>query len=104
MKNRIGVAVKEKRKAFGYSQEELAEKIGVTPSFVGQIERGTSLPGVMILEQLTLLLAIDANLYFYDTNDRAQESREFYLMLEQLTPEMRKLALEIIKQIYKFGR
>jgi hypothetical protein len=57
------------------------------------------------LKKLTQLLAIDANLYFYDNpNNATQESRDFYLMLEQLTPEMRKLALEIIKQIYKAGR
>lgn len=104
MNNRIGVAVKAKRKAFGYSQEELAEKIGKTPSFIGQIERGTSLPSLETLAQLTQLLAIDANVYFYDNIDRNQESGEFYLMLEQLTPEMRKLSLEIIKQIYKVGR
>ena len=64
MENRIGAALKEKRKAFEYSQEELAEKIGKTPSFIGQIERGTSLPSIETLVQLTQLLAIDANLYF----------------------------------------
>lgn len=81
MKNRIGMVVKEKRIAFGYSLEELAEKIGKTPSFVGQIERGTSLPGLETLAQLTQLLAIDANVYFYDNADRIQESWEFHLIL-----------------------
>ena len=107
IENRIGTAISAKRKAFGYSQEELAEKVGKTPSFIGQIERGDSLPSVVTLTKLTQLLAIDANEYFYDSVDqpqRAKESQEFYRMLEQLSPEMRKLSLEILKQIYKLGR
>jgi len=104
IENRIGAAVRAKREAFGYSQEELAEKISKTASFIGQIERGDALPSVETLAFLTQLLAIDANEYFYESNNRNQESQAFYLMLEQLTPEMRKLATEIIKQIYKFGR
>jgi len=102
--NRIGAAIRAKREAFGYSQEELAEKIGKTSSFIGQIERGDALPSVKTLARLTQILAIDANEYFYDSADRNQESQEFHLMLKQLTPEMRKLSQEVIKQIYKFGR
>jgi transcriptional regulator with XRE-family HTH domain len=104
MENRIGAAIREKRRAFGYSQGELAAKVGKTASFIGQIERGVALPSLDTLSQLTRLLAIDANIYFFDHPDRHQESREFYRMLEQLTPEMRKLSLEIIKRIYQFGR
>ena len=104
MENKIGAAVREKRKAFGYSQEELAEKVGKTASFIGQIERGIAQPSLETLTCLTQFLAIDANVYFHDNNDLNQESREFYLMLEQLTPELRKLSLEIIKQVYKLGR
>ena len=104
MKNRIGTVIRERRKEFGYSQEELAERVSKTPSFIGQIERGDALPSLDTLTRLTKLLAIDANVYFSDHNDRNQESPEFHLMLEQLSPEMRKMAFEIIKQIYKFGR
>jgi len=104
LENRIGAAVREKRKAFGYSIEELAEKAGKTPSFIGQIERGVTKPSLDTLTALTHLLAIDANVYFHDNYDRHIESREFYLMLEQLPQELRQLSLDIIRQIFKFRR
>ena len=101
MENRIGEAVREKRKAIGYSQEELAEKLGKTSSFIGQIERGTSLPSLETLAQLTQLLAIDANVYFYNTADRNLESREFYLMLEQIS---RRCKQKFEKALFRFVR
>jgi len=36
----IGRKVRQERMKLGWSQEELAEKIDVHPSFIGQIERG----------------------------------------------------------------
>jgi len=68
MENKFGAIIKDKRKLFGLSQEQLAEKIGKTPSFVGQIERGVSLPSYETLSQIVQVLAIDANLFFYDNS------------------------------------
>jgi len=104
MERKIWAIIRDKRTAHGLSQEELAEKIGKTPSFVGQIERGVSLPSLETLSQITRLLTIDANLFFHGDCYKHQESQEFYLMINQLSPDMRKLAFEIIKQIRKFGR
>jgi len=102
--NRIGAAIKAKREEFGYSQEELAEKIGKTSSFIGQLERGDALPSVKTLASLTHILAIDANEYFYDKNVAHPESHSFSLMIEQLDPDMRSMTTEVVRQIYKYGR
>ena len=37
---RIATVVREKRKAKGYTQEELAELAGVSSGYIGQLERG----------------------------------------------------------------
>ena len=104
MENRIGAAIKEKRKEHGYTQEQLAEKVGITPGFIGQIERGDSFPSLETLTCITQLLAIDANVYFRDVTDREQEIREFYFMLEQMRPEMRELTFKIIRDVYRVGK
>ena len=36
---RIATVVREKRKAKGYTQEELAELAGVSSGYIGQLER-----------------------------------------------------------------
>jgi len=104
IKKRIGDTIRNKREEFGYTQAKLAEEIGRTSSFIGQIERGDAMPSLETLSQLTQLLGIDANSYFYEKSNQNQEVREFSLMMEQLPPKIRKLTFEIIKQVYKYGR
>ena len=104
IKSRIGTVIREKRIMIGYSQEDIAKIAGKTPGFIGQIERGESLPGLETLEYITRQLAIDANTFFYDSTDSHTENKEFCIMLDQMTPAMRKISMEIIKQIYKHGR
>ena len=104
IRNMIGTTIKEKRNDLGYTQESLAEEIGRTPSYIGQIERGEVSPSVETLATITQLLAIDANLYFCDNYDKDFEKKELYLMIEQLSPKMRKIAQETIKTIYKYGK
>lgn len=104
MNVKIGKVIKEKRKSLGFTQEQLAEEVGINPSFIGQIERGKTSPGIDTLTRLTQILSIDANQYFYDDADQQTEYREFYLMFNRLSPNMRELAQVILKQIYKQDR
>ena len=101
MMDRIGNAIKEKRIAFGYTQERLAEIIGKTPSFIGQIERGVSKPSLETLEHLTHVLAIDANTYFYEKTDYNITNRELIMMIENLAPEKQEMTYAIIREIYR---
>lgn len=50
--NKIGNFIAEKRKEKGFTQKELAEKIGVTDKAVSKWERGLGCPDVSILELL----------------------------------------------------
>ena len=40
----IGKRIREKRIDHSWSQEELAEKVNVSPVYIGMIERGEKLP------------------------------------------------------------
>lgn len=44
----IGERVKKLREQRGITQKALAEKVGVTPAVICQIERGTKVPNVII--------------------------------------------------------
>lgn len=46
----IGVKIKEKREALGLTQKELAERLGVGQSLIGQIETGLKVPSVMVVK------------------------------------------------------
>ena len=51
---RIGMRIRQVRKAKGWSQDELAKKCGVSMSFLGHIERGTR---IMSLETFVSICA-----------------------------------------------
>ena len=45
----MGSRIQQRRKRLGITQEQLAEKTGVSTSFIGHIERGTQIPSVETL-------------------------------------------------------
>ncbi|OGS04213.1 MAG: hypothetical protein A3G41_08620 [Elusimicrobia bacterium RIFCSPLOWO2_12_FULL_59_9] len=55
---KIGRQIREERKARVLSLEELAEKADLTPSFLGQIERGERKLSVATLEKLAIALHV----------------------------------------------
>ena len=58
---RINEIIREKRRALGLTQEQAAERLGVTASAVNKWERGASLPDITLLPALARLLGVDLN-------------------------------------------
>ncbi len=55
---KVGMRIRQIRKAKGWSQDELAKKCGISMSFLGHIERGTR---IMSLETfVSICAALDA--------------------------------------------
>lgn len=52
----IGVQIRQHRKQCGFSLKELAEKSGVTPGFLGQVERGECNPSISTLSRIASAL------------------------------------------------
>lgn len=50
--NRIGERIKKKREQFNLQLNELAEKIGISPSALSQIEKAKSFPSVLTLKTI----------------------------------------------------
>lgn len=45
----IGARIKAARKALKMTQAEVAERVGIDPSFFGQVERGANIPSIKTL-------------------------------------------------------
>ena len=58
---RINEIIREKRREKGLTQEQAAERLGVTASAVNKWERGASLPDITLLPALARLLGVDLN-------------------------------------------
>lgn len=92
----LGTMIQTKRKELGLSQEKLAEKIGKTAGYVGQIERGISYPSYSTLLQLVEVLEIDAQALFSTNDINTHECTQIFSRLSQ---KQQQLALGIPKLI-----
>ena len=55
---RIGEYIRYKRGSFGYSQNQLAERLGISKQAVSKWEAGTALPDVMIIPDIAAVLKV----------------------------------------------
>ena len=58
----IHTVIREKRKALELTQEQVAERLGVSASAVNKWERGNTCPDIMLLPALARLLETDVML------------------------------------------
>lgn len=59
--NKVGNAISYLRKRAGYTQKELADRIGISDKAVSKWERGITLPDVSCLTKLSILLDTDTD-------------------------------------------
>jgi transcriptional regulator with XRE-family HTH domain len=52
--------LKAARKRAGFTQEILADKLGMSPKYLGTLERGLKFPSVAVIEQLAGALGVAA--------------------------------------------
>ena len=62
---KIGKFIVECRKEKGLTQEQLAEMLGTSSKSVSRWENGKTMPDYTIIEDLTKILDISANEFFY---------------------------------------
>ncbi|MEW9672708.1 helix-turn-helix domain-containing protein [Ammoniphilus sp. 3BR4] len=59
--HRLGNRIRAFRKLKGYTQQEFADKMGVSIALLGSIERGIKEPSEMMLRSISELLDIELN-------------------------------------------
>ena len=59
IKKQFGNRIKEIRKSKGYTQEQLAEKIGIEPPNVSKLEKGLHFPLPENIEKISKALEVD---------------------------------------------
>lgn len=89
-KYKIGKILREYRQKNRYTQEQLAEAIGVTPGFLGQIERDETYPSIDNLTKIIHVLDIDANTIFHP--QAMEEESETAILVNEFKIQFTKLS------------
>lgn len=118
MTNEFGAKIRSLRAGAGLTQEQLAQKLSVTPQAVSKWESGTSMPDILLLPPLSVALGTSIDALFSMTDDRRMEridnmlwdrrfltqqefeSEERFLKEKCLEPEKQARATLLLAELY----
>ena len=101
-KELIGKKIRQIRKERGFSQEELSEKIDISPRHMCTIENGNSFPSIETFVKISEILDIDINEFFNLKNKTNDELRNtIYNLIQTSTIQELHLIKDIISAIQK---
>lgn len=97
----MGDRIKEARRKAGLTQEQLAEKVDISLTYVSEIERGLKLPSISVFIKLIEVLNVSADYLLRDSVSTRNLYGDNVLgrKLERLTPKQR-VALEALIDTY----
>lgn len=100
---RIGKRIKECREKIGLTQDELAEKTGLTPNYISTVERGASFPRCEKLILLLNGLETTADAVFCDVLNHTSDYTvsDLSTKLERLPIESQKRILQMVELMIK---
>ena len=97
IKKVFGTNVKYYRKKRKLSQEQLAEKLNITPKHLSTIETGATFVSANLLEKITNHLLVSASALFYSVDDVSIDD-SLYSKIDQMINEHFSKAFEEIKR------
>jgi transcriptional regulator with XRE-family HTH domain len=100
---RIGKRIKEQREILGLTQDEFAEKVGLTPNYISTVERGASFPRCEKLLAIINGLETSADAIFCDVIDHSTSYQTSRLSreLNELPIDEQKRILQMIELMIK---
>lgn len=95
----IGRRIRKIRKARGLSQEQLAEKIGISVTHMSHIETGNTKLSLPVFVDLATVLEVHTDDLLYDANNvgRSQSVEAIVSLLDDCSTVQIKIIEEIIK-------
>lgn len=95
----FGKNIKHYRKKMHLSQEQLAEKLEITPKHLSTIETGATFVSAEILEKLTRELHVSASALFYSVNEISNDDSLMGIIDQVIDKECEKTSANIKMQI-----
>lgn len=91
----IGMRIRKQREQFGYTRENFAEMLNVTPKFCADIELGNKGMSVQTLCKISDILKLSTDYILFGSTQT--ESTFASQLLQSCTPEEQKFAEDILK-------
>lgn len=96
----LGNTIRNKRIELGYSQEELAEFIGITPTHLKHLESEHRKPSIEVLVKLMQHLKFSFDAIIFSDNNRLKE-KELLLLLTSCSDKELNILQDLILSLKK---
>jgi len=99
----LGERIREFRKAKGYTQEQLAELVGVEPRHISRIEGGYNSPSIERLAKISGALEVPIKELFdyMHLNDSEDRLKDIETTIGGMSEEYQKIVYKIVHAIKK---
>ncbi|GHU30385.1 transcriptional regulator [Betaproteobacteria bacterium] len=96
---RLGKKIATRRKTLGWTQDALAERVGVDTETISRFERGAHLPSLPTLERLAVALHAEINeLFSKPAPATADEAVTLSVWMDGLSTEDRQFVLTMARE------
>ncbi|MCI1693400.1 helix-turn-helix domain-containing protein [Aneurinibacillus aneurinilyticus] len=98
----LGSRIRKKRLQLKLTQEKLAEIIGISNSYMGQIERGERILSLETLIKLANALGVTVDFLLQDSIDLQNDVyiNQFAQYIYGRSPKQKQMALDIIRTMF----
>lgn len=95
---RLGKNIAERRKQLEWTQEQVAERVGVDAETISRFERGANLPLLLTLEKLSTALRLSVgDLLSKHRLEAAREAAVFDALIADLSPDDREFVMAVAR-------
>ena len=94
----MGARIRAKRKELGWTQEKLAEKVEISPSHIGEIERGTSICSLVVIATISTVLGVNLDNLVKGIDNKNADTA-FSEILDTLSKDNKKLYIKLCENI-----
>ena len=100
---RLGGNLSERRKQLGWTQEMVAERVGVDAETISRIERGAHLPSLPTLDRLAVALRCSAgDLLSNEGPEEASEAATFGAWISELGTADRAFVMTVVRNCCEY--
>ncbi len=96
----MGKRIQEKRKKKNITQERLSEIIDVSPSYISEIERGSSICSLAVLVNIAEILEMNLDNLINGINENNIDT-SFSEILKEIPEKRHKLYIDVCKNVAK---
>lgn len=95
---RLGRNISERRKQLEWTQEQVAERVGVDAETISRFERGANLPSLLTLENLSTALRLSiGDLLSKQRPEAASEAAVFEALIADLPSDERVFVMSVVR-------